>query len=55
MAGTYRLPLGGGVFGHASFFPADVRADGDEILGDLHVGEVLNVIAWRRGGVSERD
>ena len=42
---TYRLPLGSGVFRHASLFPSDVSADGDEVLGDDHLREVVNVLA----------
>ena len=55
-----RLPLGGGVLGHARVLPPHVRADAHEILGDLdegdvHVGDAVTwgegrVVSARRGG-----
>ena len=53
-----RLPLGGGVLGHAGLFPSDVRADADEIFGNDgagHVGSgVLRGVACGGGGVRRR-
>ena len=48
-----RLPLGGGVLGHARVLPPHVRADAHEILGDLDEGDVhvRDAVTWGEGRV----